>query len=362
MPGARRPMVAHSRSMKELLRLALLIAAQPGHVLITGETGTGKTSLAHFIHDNSPRRRCPWVHINAAQIRGNATGYLNGWVKGAFTGATKDHKGYICQADTGTAFLDEFGEMPDESQAQLLLTIEQQKVRPLGALCDVDINVRFITATHSHHKMRPDIIERLGVFRLHIPPLRKRLDDVPGLANHILMNRALVPAPPQETGPCWELSPEAVDMLCAYQWPCNVRELRNVIQRATAVPASEKRNVIGAKDIALSFPQDDARSSVLTPRATLVTPQQVLAALPMDFQRAMLRVVFCHRRLRWALERGRVGKSWTRAEYQLATDCRRRTAQEDMGILKALRLAVCTGLGRDAHYNWIGPTLARGAV
>jgi DNA-binding NtrC family response regulator len=233
------------------MRLALSnlprIAASDQTVLISGETGTGKELVARAIHMLSPRSNGPFVPINCGAIPESLIeSELFGHEKGAFTGAYKNRKGKFEAAHNGTLFLDEIGDMPLVLQIRLLRVLEDKEVYRVGSDKRIPVDVRVITATHMDLEnavrnglFREDLYYRLNVLRIHLPPLRERIDDIPVLALHFL-DRAF-----DEMGrplPHPAFSPETVHLLQQYPWKGNVRELRNVMTRvATLLPSDIKR-------------------------------------------------------------------------------------------------------------------------
>lgn len=204
-------------------------------VLITGESGTGKELVARAIHHNSPRATGPFVPVNCVAIPGElAESLFFGHMKGSFTGATSDRKGYLELADGGTLFLDEIGDMPATLQGKLLRVLEDGEVTPVGANKSRRVDVRIVSATNADlpEKMasgdfRQDLYFRLARFTVETPPLRERVDDIPLLATHFLhvfASEMGLSAP--------AIVPEALDVLRAYPFPGNIRELKNVIERA----------------------------------------------------------------------------------------------------------------------------------
>ena len=204
-------------------------------VLITGESGTGKELVARAIHHQSPRVSGPFVAVNCVAIPGElAESLFFGHTKGAFTGATSDRKGYLELADGGTLFLDEIGDMPATLQGKLLRVLEDGEVTPVGANKSRHVDVRVVSATNADlpEKMasgafRQDLFFRLARFTVRTPPLRERREDLPLLAAHFLEVFAteMGMVPPQ-------LAPEALELLCGYPFPGNIRELKNVMERA----------------------------------------------------------------------------------------------------------------------------------
>jgi two-component system response regulator HydG len=227
--------IGRSPSMRELCDLASRVADATTPVLIVGETGTGKGLFARAIHGAGPRASAAFVTVNCAAMPENLLeSELFGHTKGAFTGATGPRKGLFEQASGGTLFLDEIGEMPLALQAKLLDVLERGVVRALGSDRERPVDARVIAATHRNLRartregaFREDLLFRLDVVRLEIPPLRQRPEDLPALITHALAQaRARHPASPVQT-----IAPDALARLMAHSWPGNVRELENVIER-----------------------------------------------------------------------------------------------------------------------------------
>jgi two-component system response regulator HydG len=228
--------VSESRGMKEILEIVRKVAPTPATVLITGETGTGKEKLATLIHYGSPRAQAPFVKVNCAALHENLLeSELFGHERGAFTGAEKMRIGKFEQADKGTIFLDEIGDMSSTTQAKVLRVLQEQEFERLGSSGkSIRVDVRVVTATNKdlrvevkEGRFRQDLFFRLNVVNLHLPPLRERRADILTLARHFL-NRYAVDFKKQVTG----FSPEAIDKLHRYAWPGNVRELQNAVERA----------------------------------------------------------------------------------------------------------------------------------
>jgi len=223
-----------STCMQQVDRLASKVAITNSTVLITGESGTGKGVAARSIHEQSPRADFPFIPVNCSAIPENLIeSEFFGHAKGAFTGADKVHKGLFSQADRGTIFLDEIGELPLNLQTKLLHVIEDKKVRPLGSEQTRSVDVRIIAATNRNleamvkeGKFREDLYFRLSMFHIHMPPLRERKTDISGLIRHIMHN---ICSTSSETS--FEIDPEVDDILQTYNWPGNVRQLENVINR-----------------------------------------------------------------------------------------------------------------------------------
>jgi DNA-binding NtrC family response regulator len=232
------------------MRLALSslpqIAASAETVLISGETGTGKELVARAIHMLSSRANGPFVPINCGAIPESLIeSELFGHEKGAFTGAVKNRKGKFETAHNGTLFLDEIGDMPIILQIRLLRVLEDKEIYRIGSEKKISVNVRVITATHMDLEtavrdglFREDLYYRLNVLRIHLPPLRERVDDIPILALHFL-ERAFDEMGRSKPYPAF--SPETIYLLQQYPWKGNVRELRNVMTRvATLLPPDTK--------------------------------------------------------------------------------------------------------------------------
>ncbi len=222
-----------SPAMAEVERLVGKVAPTDSTVLVTGESGTGKGVVARAIHEQSARAAGPFVPVNCGAIPENLLeSEFFGHTKGAFTGADRARKGLFLEADGGTLFLDEIGELPLHIQAKLLHAIGEKSVRPLGSEQSRAIDLRIVAATNRDLKamvadgrFREDLFFRLSMFRIHVPPLRERQQDIRGLVQHVL-NR-------DRAGPAYEIDPIAEEVLLAYSWPGNVRELENIINRAS---------------------------------------------------------------------------------------------------------------------------------
>ena len=230
-----RPIVATSEAMIELLELMERAAGFKSTVLVTGESGTGKEVLARAIHAQSPRRNEPFVAVNCGAIPETLLeSELFGHAKGAFTGADRARRGLFVEADGGSLFLDEVGEIPMLLQVKLLRVLQEEEVRPLGESKPRTVDVRVIAATArkleaevAAGRFREDLFYRLNVVQLVVPPLRERPRDVPLLADHFIAHfRATLGKPVRA------ISDEALERLVSYRWPGNVRELENVIERA----------------------------------------------------------------------------------------------------------------------------------
>ena len=244
-----RPIVAASPSMIAVLELLERAAEFKSTVLLTGESGTGKEVLARAIHAQSPRRDEAFVAVNCAAIPETLLeSELFGHSKGAFTGADRARRGLFVEADSGTIFLDEIGELPSPLQAKLLRVLQEEEVRPVGESKSRRVDVRVIAATArdlesdvASGRFREDLFYRLNVVRVKVPPLRERREDTPLLLDHFLAHfRDLLGRPVRS------LTDEALEKLLAYRWPGNVRELENVMERAVILAEGER---IGLREL-----------------------------------------------------------------------------------------------------------------
>jgi two-component system nitrogen regulation response regulator NtrX len=232
--GSHLRIVGESVPMKALRQQLGLMAATNGRVLIFGESGTGKELVAHAIHALSPRVAEAFVAVNCAAIPEELIeSELFGHRKGSFTGASEDKIGKLQQADGGTIFLDEVGDMSLKTQAKVLRVLDRQRFEPVGAAETVQVDVRVVAATNKNldreierGNFREDLYYRLNVIPFHVPPLRDRIEDVPLLADYFV--REFVTAYGRKPK---ELTPEAYAVLADYHWPGNVRELRNLMER-----------------------------------------------------------------------------------------------------------------------------------
>src|SRR5712692_1909931 len=227
--------VGSSAPLRALLRQVEQVAPTDSTVLVTGETGTGKELIARAIHSRSPRRERPLVKVNCSAISaGLVESELFGHVKGAFTGAIDRRVGRFELAHHGTIFLDEVGELPLETQVKLLRVLQEQEFEPVGSSRTVHVDVRIIAATNRNleeavraGRFRADLFYRLNVFPLQVPALRERREDVRLLAMFFLTQFAHKLSKPVAT-----VTEETLELLTAYAWPGNIRELQNVIERA----------------------------------------------------------------------------------------------------------------------------------
>ncbi len=245
--------VGRSSAMQEIFATITRVAPSRATVLLCGESGVGKDLIARAIHHHSPRRERPFVKINCTAIPENLMeSELFGYEKGAFTGATAAKPGKFEQADTGTVFLDEIGDVPPSIQVKLLRVLQERELERLGSNKTRQIDVRVVAATNADLRaaleqgtFREDLYYRLNVVPLNIPPLRERKEDIPFLAEHFVRKLA------RDSGSAVEsITPEAIRKLMSFDWPGNVRELENVIERSLVLCAGTR---LDANDIRLDM-------------------------------------------------------------------------------------------------------------
>lgn len=239
---------------QQIKQVAERVAESDASVFISGESGTGKEVLARYIHQHSPRKDQPFVAINCAAIPDNMLeAVLFGYEKGAFTGAIKSMPGKFEQAQGGTLFLDEIGEMRPDLQTKLLRVLQEREVERLGSHEVISLDVRILSASNidmqqaiREGRFREDLFYRLNVFPIHLPPLRERKRDIPALAEFLIQRHCF------KRRVCPTLSAPAMKKLLEHDWPGNIRELDNVIQRALVLAKGE---TIQAEDILLDSRQ-----------------------------------------------------------------------------------------------------------
>ncbi len=255
--------IAHSREMRQVLKLASQVAPQPTTVLLTGESGTGKEVVARFIHRRSDRSDGPVVAINCAALTETLLeSELFGHEKGAFTGATQAKQGRFELAHGGTLFLDEIGEMGKDLQTKLLRVLQERQFERVGGTRAIVVDVRVIAATNkdlekamAEHSFRDDLYYRLNVFPIHIAPLCDRREDIMPMSLHFLekISKRMGLNPKQ-------VSPDAKKAILSYDWPGNVRELQNAIERSLIVSSTAE---IEVEDLPLRHPSDGQKSGKL---------------------------------------------------------------------------------------------------
>ena len=232
--GKRNQMIGESAAIERVRTIINKVAPTEARVLITGSNGTGKEVVAHLIYENSQRAKGPMVEVNCAAIPSELIeSELFGHIKGSFTGAVKDRAGKFEQADGGTLFLDEIGDMSISAQTKVLRALQENEITRVGSDKTIKVNVRVIAATNKDLKaeiekgnFREDLYHRLNVIPIHVPDLKDRKEDIPLLVNHFVQQICA------EQG--WKvksINDEAIQALQQHNWPGNIRELRNVIER-----------------------------------------------------------------------------------------------------------------------------------
>lgn len=234
--------IGHSKPMQEVFGMVAQVADSNTTILITGETGTGKELIARAIHMNSPRHGGPLVQVNCAAIPDTLIeSELFGHERGAFTGALHQRRGRFEEANGGTIFLDEVGELSAAAQVKLLRVLQEKRFQPLGSSRVINVNVRIIAATNRNleqdilaERFRADLFYRLNVFPIYLPPLRERGSDIILLADHFLLKYS------KEMGKTVKkISTAAIEVFLSHKWPGNVRELENCIERAVLLCNSD---------------------------------------------------------------------------------------------------------------------------
>lgn len=248
--GKRNQMIGESTAIERVRTIIDKVAPTEARVLITGSNGTGKEVVAHLIYENSQRAKGPMIEVNCAAIPSELIeSELFGHMKGSFTGAVKDRAGKFEQADGGTLFLDEIGDMSLSAQTKVLRALQENEITRVGSDKSIKVNVRVLAATNKNLKQeiekgnfREDLYHRLNVIPIHVPDLKDRKEDIPLLVNHFIQ---LICA---EQG--WKnkhINEEAIAALQQHNWPGNIRELRNVIERLIILSG----DTITAEDVSL---------------------------------------------------------------------------------------------------------------
>jgi two-component system response regulator HydG len=259
--GSRHGIMGSSPALHALMERIARVAPTDATVLITGESGTGKELVARAVHGRGPRRAGPFVALSCAAMPFELLeAELFGHRRGAFTGAVEARDGLFQGARGGTLFLDEIGDMPLDLQPKLLRVLEEPRVRPLGGAQEVPVDVRIIAATNrdleqavEQGHFREDLLFRLNVHHIQVPPLRERTGDVLELARYFL----------SRGGKSYQLTPDAERLLCAYTWPGNVRELENCLNAAAALATG---NTVSAREL-------PARLQIQAPPPEQATPE-----------------------------------------------------------------------------------------
>lgn len=235
--------ITQEPGISKLLETARQVASTTSNILITGESGTGKELLAKYIHYHSNRKNNAFIAVNCAALQEDLlTNELFGHKKGAYTGANENHQGLIEAANKGTLFLDEIGEMSLGMQVKLLRVIQEREIQPLGETKSISVDIRILAATHrdlqnevAKKRFRHDLYYRIDVIQLHIPPLIERRNDIPLLAHYFLRRHALRMGRHVEA-----IHDDAVEVLSSYDYPGNIRELDNIIERGVALTLGDE--------------------------------------------------------------------------------------------------------------------------
>jgi two-component system response regulator PilR (NtrC family) len=257
-------LIGRSVVIREIREKIAKLARSQAPVYISGESGVGKELVARMIHEQGPRAGNPFIPVNCGAIPHDLMeSELFGHCRGSFTGATADKQGLFHAAEGGTLFLDEVAELPLNLQVKLLRAIQEKKIRRVGEQQETPVNVRILSATHKNlsklvheGEFREDLYYRINVIELHVPPVRQRRDDIPLLVEHILA-RISGGGPQKAT-----LTPEALAVLSDYEFPGNVRELENILERALTLSEGA---VIRPEDLQLPAPRPMAAGGVAAP-------------------------------------------------------------------------------------------------
>jgi two-component system response regulator PilR (NtrC family) len=328
-------LVGDSAPMRQVRDLIEKVARSMAPVLLNGESGTGKELVARAIHDVSARRPQPFIAVNCGAIPEQLLeAEFFGYRKGAFTGATEDREGFFQAAQGGTLFLDEIGDLPLAMQSKLLRALQERSVRPVGAVAEMPVNVRLLSATHKDlaaevggGRFRQDLYYRLNVIQIRVPPLRERMEDLAPISARILQRIAADAG----VSPVPALTGAALATLSRYSFPGNVRELENLLHRALALSSGEGIDLadLGLPDSVLG-PDDAAGEpafAALEPAPGVTPPVQAQggAALPTDLakyldeveKQILLRALEQHRYNRTAAGAS-LGLSLRQMRYRMA--------------------------------------------
>ncbi len=281
--------VGKSDAIRDVFQRVLRISPFSSTVLITGESGTGKEVIARLIHLNSRTRNQMFVTVNCAAIPETLLeSELFGYAKGAFSGAVKSKRGLFEEAHGGTLLLDEIGELPLSLQVKLLRVLQEGKIRRLGDIGEVTVDVRIIAATSRNLQQdvkdgtfREDLFYRLNIIPIHMPPLRDRAEDIPLLVHHFLNKLS---GGKSEV----DVSPEAMQCLMQYKWPGNVRELQNIIERAVVLSDS---NCLTAESLPDEVRRNAASFRIAIPEEQLSIKQTLAELVPQIEQELILRAL-----------------------------------------------------------------------
>lgn len=257
-------LIGRSAGMREIFQTVMRVAPTRATVLLAGESGVGKDMIARAIHQHSPRKEAPFVKINCTALPENLMeSELFGYEKGAFTGATASKPGKFEQADKGTVFLDEIGDVPANIQVKLLRVLQDRQFERLGSNVTRNVDVRVIAATNvdlraalEERRFREDLYYRLNVVPINVPPLRDRKEDIPFLVLHFIQKLG------KDLGSdIKEIDPAAMDRLLEHSWPGNVRELENTIERSMVLASGQ---VLESSDIRIEKPRGTSPAASAT--------------------------------------------------------------------------------------------------
>ncbi|MFC1609794.1 sigma 54-interacting transcriptional regulator, partial [Myxococcota bacterium] len=266
------------------------VSASETTVLICGESGTGKSLAARALHERSSRKDGPFVVVDCGAVAPNLIeSHLFGHARGAFTGAVDDHVGAFEDADTGTIVLEEIGDLPLELQPKLLRAVEAKTIQRIGDGEPRAVDVRIVACTHHNveelvdqGRFRKDLLFRLSVIMIHLPPLRQRREDIPMLAAHLLTQLSGDPMP--------DIEASVLELLMQHTWPGNVRELRNVMERMSVVPDMSPRFYLGTRSLGQSAVVDDrADLTVSIDQPLHVVKRTWTETLEREYLRSVLR-------------------------------------------------------------------------
>ncbi|MDR1848023.1 MAG: sigma-54 dependent transcriptional regulator [Bacteroidales bacterium] len=252
--------IGNNPVLNKILTIAVQVAVTDMNVLVTGESGVGKEVFSKIIHNNSPRKHNKYIAVNCGAIpEGTIESELFGHVKGSFTNADRDRKGYFAEADKGTIFLDEVGELPLSMQAKLLRVLEQGEFLPVGSSKPMKVDVRVISATNVNlleairkGKFREDLYYRLNQIHIAVPPLRERKEDI-----YLLFRRFAIDQAEKYRMPVLTLTGQAKDYLTNYTWQGNIRQLKNVTEQMSII---EKERNIDVETLKTYIPMVDSYS------------------------------------------------------------------------------------------------------
>ncbi|AGW12768.1 sigma-54-dependent transcriptional regulator [Megalodesulfovibrio gigas] len=313
--------IGRSKPMRDVLAMVDRAAPSRSTVLITGESGTGKELVAKAIHFASPRQKNPFISVNCMALNpGVLESELFGHEKGSFTGAVARKRGRFELADSGTLFLDEIGELSPETQVKLLRVLQERIFERVGGAESIEVDIRIVTATNrdllecvKEGTFREDLYYRLNVVHIQLPPLRERREDIPLLVAHFINKYAELNKMPVKA-----IAPEAMDYLCAYEWPGNIRQLENVVERCMVLAPGE---AIGVEDLPPEIKDEESqfKSAVdlLPARLDLAdTLEKIEAAL---VRRALIRNDFVQTKASEALGISKSLMQYKLKKYKIST-------------------------------------------